>query len=366
MPGHDIIVIGASAGGVEALAQLVRGLPPDLPAAVFVVLHISPDGTSVLPNILNRCGPLPAAHPEDNQAIQHGRIYVAPPNKHLLVKNGHIRLTRGPRENRNRPAVDPLFRTAARWYGPRVVGVVLSGMLDDGTAGLLAIKSRGGTAIVQDPGEAFYAGMPRNAIENVPVDRVLWVFDMAPALVELARQPVFEEGAAPVSEELEIESDIAEFEMATYEQEPKIGTPSAFSCPECHGALWEIRDGELARYRCRTGHAFSPDSLAAAQAEALEEALWTALRALEESAALSRRLRERMAQHGRPRAAARFEDQARTAEERAEVIRQVLLKSDVAGTVEPSDAAVAGTAEDPKSGQSPPPPPGGAAQQGQS
>src|SRR5438046_2361834 len=154
MQARDIIVIGASAGGVEALVELVRLLPPDLPAAVFVVLHVPPQSTSVLPSILNRARTLPAVHPHDGQATQHGRIYVAPPDHHMLIKDGTIRLTRGPRENRNRPAADALFRTAARDYGPRVTGVVLSGALDDGTAGLSAIKSRGGLAVVQDPAEA--------------------------------------------------------------------------------------------------------------------------------------------------------------------------------------------------------------------
>ena len=170
MAGHDIIVIGASAGGVEALGQLIPLLPPDLPAAVFIVLHISSQGTSVLPNILNRAiakrqknSTLKAVHPQDGEPIVHGQIYVAPPDCHLLVKDGYIRLARGPKENSNRPAVDPLFRTAARAYGRRVVGVVLSGSLDDGTAGLMAVKQRGGVAIVQKPEEALYSGMPDNA-----------------------------------------------------------------------------------------------------------------------------------------------------------------------------------------------------------
>ena len=173
MSGHDMITIGASAGGVEALTELVRGLPVDLPASVFVSLHVPPHGTSMLPQILSRRGPLPAHHARDGEPIEPGRIYVAPPDLHLLIHQGVVRLSRGPRENGFRPAIDPLFRTAARWHGPRVVGVILSGTLDDGTAGLLAIKERGGFAVVQDPDDALFPGMPRNAMDVVHVDHVL-------------------------------------------------------------------------------------------------------------------------------------------------------------------------------------------------
>src|SRR5438067_12132886 len=182
MPGHDTIVIGASAGGVDALQQLVAGLPADLPAAVFVVLHISPHGPSVLPRILSRAGPLRAAHPKDREAIRPGRVYVAPPDYHLLVSNGRVRVTRGPRENGHRPAVDALFRPAARSRGPRVVGAVLSGVLDDGTAGLLAVKQAGGLAVVQNPADALYSGMPQSALDNVAVDYTLPVADIPAVL----------------------------------------------------------------------------------------------------------------------------------------------------------------------------------------
>lgn len=325
MPGHDIIVLGASAGGVEALTQLVKALPPDLPAAIFVVIHFPAHSTSVMPSILNRCGSLKACHPSDGEAIQHGRIYVAPPNYHLLVKRGYIHLARGPRENGHRPAIDPLFRTAAQFYGRRVVGVVLSGNLDDGTAGLAAVKQRGGVAVVQDPNDALFAGMPRSAIENVEVDYILPLSAIAPTLVSLAQEPVEEEGEDSVTDEIEIESEIAELDMAALHKDDRPGTPSGFGCPDCGGTLWELRDGQLIRFRCRTGHAFSAETLLAEQSEALETALWNAFRALEERAALSRRMHQGARDRNQTRSAARFEEQAHQAQHNATVIRQLLL-----------------------------------------
>jgi two-component system, chemotaxis family, protein-glutamate methylesterase/glutaminase len=324
MAGHDIIVIGASAGGVEALSQLVRGLPGDLAAAVFVVLHVPAHGTSVLPSILSRNGPLPARHPDDGEPIEHGKIYVAPPDSHLLIRRGQVRLSRGPRENGHRPSVDPLFRTAARSYGRRVVGVVLSGSLDDGTAGLSAVKQRGGKAIVQDPDDALYPGMPRSALESVDVDHRLPVSQIAPILVGLADEPV-EEGAEPVPDDMDIESEMAAFELDALQNDQRPGTPSAFACPDCAGVLWELQDGELIRFRCRVGHAWTANSLLAQQSEGIETALWTALRALEERAALSNRIAERMHRRGNDRTALRFEEQAHEARQRAAILREVLI-----------------------------------------
>lgn len=330
MFGHDIIVIGASAGGVEALCQLVHDFPPDLPAAIFVVLHISPQGTSVLPNILNRCrqkrykdGSLPAAHAKNGEAIEHGRIYVAPPNQHLLLKDGYIRLARGPKENSHRPAVDPLFRTAAQIYGHRVVGVVLSGTLDDGTAGLVAVKEQGGMAVVQNPNEALHSGMPSSAIENVDVDHILQVSEIAPVLVDLAYKPV--QGVEDVSRNMKMESDMAELELTAMQSSDRPGTPSPFACPECAGVLWELNEGGVLRFRCRTGHAYSVGSLLSEQSEALEAALWTALRALEEKASLVERMATRARDRNQPFSAKRFEEQAQDMQQRAVLVRQLLL-----------------------------------------
>ncbi len=333
MPGHDIIVVGASAGGVEALCQLVPLLPPDLPAAVFIVLHIPSQGTSVLPQILNRAiakrqknSTLKAVHPQDGEEIVHGRIYVAPSDRHLLVKDGYIRLARGPRENCNRPAVDPLFRTAARAYGRRVVGIILSGTLDDGTAGLVTVKRRGGVAIVQKPESALYSGMPDNAIENVEVDHILPVAEIAAMLTLLADRPVEENEEDAVSSDLEIESDMAELELGAMQNSNRPGTPSPFGCPDCGGVLWELEQEKLTHFRCRTGHAYSVHSLLAAQTHAQEEAMWNALRALEEKAALTKRMAKQANDRSQLYSAQRFEEQANVAHERAAILRELLLK----------------------------------------
>lgn len=327
--GHDIIVVGASAGGVEVLSQLVRGLPANLPAAIFVVLHISPNGPSVLPNILNRRSALNALHPKDGDPILHGRIYVAPPDRHLLVKRGHIQVAHGPKENRHRPAIDPLFRTAARAYGARVVGIVLSGALDDGTAGLMAIKNKGGVAIAQDPEEALYDSMPRSAIENVKVDCILPVSEMPPVLVRLANELVEEielqEENNGSDRELDMESGMAELDIGAMQSGNRPGKPSGYSCPECGGVLWELHDDNLLRFRCRVGHAYSAESLLDNQNEVLEEALWSALRGLKERGVLAQRMAKRSREQGHNLTAQRFEAQAEEAEQHAEVIRQVLL-----------------------------------------
>lgn len=331
MAKRDIVVIGASAGGVEALKEFTARLPSDFPGAVFVVLHVPSHGTSVLPRILSRSGPLPAIHPQDGQIIHHGQIYVGPPDYHLLLKRGYVTLAHGPRENGHRPAIDPLFRAAARTYGARVIGVVLSGVLDDGTAGLLAIKSRGGIAVVQDPGDALYSGMPRSAIENVDVDHVVPIIALAELLTQLVQEDVTEE-ERPVSEEMENEVDILELNKPTLEDENKFGIPSVFACPECGGTLWEVEEGDLIRFRCRVGHAYSAQSLLAHQEEGLEEAFWIALRALEESASLSQRLAERARSRGHATSAVRFEEQERDARARADIIRKVLLDGNPANT----------------------------------
>lgn len=334
MVGHDIIVVGASAGGVEALTKLVRDLPASLPAAIFIVLHLPTTAMSAMPQILHRAGVLKVAEPKDKQVIEYGYIYVAPPNYHLLVKRGYIRLSQGPKENSHRPAVDPLFRTAARAYGRRVVGVILSGTLDDGSAGLVAVKSRGGVAVVQHPEDALFSGMPQNAIQHVEnVDYVVPLSEIAGVLVQLAGEAVSGGQDEPVSEEIEMECDAAEFDMQIIGSDENPGVPSNLACPTCGGTLWEQNNGNLLRFRCRVGHAWSEDSLQAEQAEALEEALWTALRALEESASLSRRMAKRARERNQERMALNYETQAQETHERATLIRDVLLKNKGNGPV---------------------------------
>ena len=337
MPGHDIIVIGASAGGVEALMTVVRDLPADLPAAVFVVLHIPAQGPSFLPGILSRSGPLVATHPEDKEKIEYGHIYVAPPDLHLLVEHGYVRVTHGPKENRHRPAVDPFFRSAARAYGPRVVGVILTGALDDGTAGLLAVKRRNGIAIVQDPSTALYPSMSRSALEHVNVDYSVPLSEIGHLLNRLAHLQAQEEGAYPVSEDMDIETKLAEMDMDLLNSDTRAGKPSAYSCPDCGGVLWELQDGELIRFRCRVGHAYSIDTVLAAQSEQVEEALWGALKSLEESSSLSRRMLSKARENGQIWLARNLSDKLQETEHNATVIKQLLTKSVTSTTVDEAD-----------------------------
>src|SRR5688500_1848566 len=324
-----IIVIGGSAGGVEALMRIARQLPRDLPAAVFVALHFPVYSTSMLPRILERAGDLPAAHATDGALIEPGRIFVAPPDRHLIVLRQSVHVVRGPRENGHRPAIDPMFRSAAIAHGNRVVGVVITGNLDDGTAGLLAIKRRGGIAIVQNPTEALLPSLPASALEHVDVDFVLplsAIGDQLRALAEEIGRRTDGDVEVHMDDDALRETMYAELNLQVVEdsdQHP--GHPSPFGCPDCGGVLWEIDDGEFVRYRCRVGHAWSGDALLGSQAEQLDQALWTALRALEENAALTESLAARARKRGNEQLVARYERDARSARDRARVIRDALL-----------------------------------------
>jgi two-component system chemotaxis response regulator CheB len=335
LAGHDIVVIGASSGGVEALRNLIGGLPEDLPAAVFVVVHFPEGAPSVLPHILNRAGPLKAGHPDDGEPIKKGRIYVALPDFHLLMERGRVCLGHGPKENRHRPAADSLFRSAAVAYGPRVVGVVLTGAQDDGSAGLRAIKRRGGVAVVQDPEDALFPGMPESALRYVAVDHCLPLDEIPPLLDRITRQEAKEEGAYPVPDDIEIESKIAGLDPTAIASDDRPGELSAFSCPECSGPLYEIQDGQLVRFRCRVGHAYTADGMLDGKTEALENALYVAFNTLEESAAMAERLAARSREQQNDHAARRFEERARDSRRRAAVIRHVLTEG---ATDVPADA----------------------------
>ena len=333
MATRDIVVVGASAGGVEPLRTMARELAEDLPAAVFVVLHVAADQPSALAQVLDRAGPLPALAPEDGTPIETGRIYVAPPDRHLMLEPGQVRVFQGPKENRHRPSVDVLFRSAARTYGPRVVGVVLSGSLDDGTAGLIAVKVRGGLTIVQDPAEAFCADMPRNAMRYLEVDHIVPAAALGNLVSRLVLESVDVEAAPPPPAEMIQETRIARMDREALDTEDKPGVQSIVACPDCRGVLWEIQEGDLLRFRCRTGHAYSPETLIDAQREGVETALWEALRATEERVSLRRRLVQQAKERRLDSLVIHFEDQAREAEKTAESLRNLLLKHSTAQTI---------------------------------
>jgi two-component system, chemotaxis family, protein-glutamate methylesterase/glutaminase len=328
MPNRDIIVIGTSAGGVEALTQLVKRLPADLPAAIFVAIHFPAQSTSVLPAILTRLGSLPAIHPNDQDPIRSSVIYIAPPDYHLLLLPRQIRLSRGPRENGHRPAIDTMFRSAARTHGKRVIGVILTGALDDGTAGLSVIKARGGVALVQDPEEALFDSMPLSAIANVAVDQVLPLAQLAATLVQLVKECAEnppKEQAMP--DEIANEAEIVAQDKAALEQGERPGSASILTCPECGGVLWELNNSNLLRYRCHVGHAYSIDSLLSEQANFVESALWAANRALEEKAALCRRMAAQARQQDRPLSEAQFLRRAEETKQQAAILRQIALQT---------------------------------------
>jgi two-component system, chemotaxis family, protein-glutamate methylesterase/glutaminase len=322
---RDVVVIGASAGGVQALATLVSALPPDFPAAVLVVLHTAPTSRGALASILDRSGPLPARPASEGEAIVPGCILVAPPDRHLVVVHDHVTLSRGPRENGHRPAVDVLFRSAARALAGRVVAVVLSGTLDDGAAGSVAVHQRGGRVVVQDPETAAYPGMPLATVHaDGPAD-VLPLEEIAELLCEAVREEVPDRvPAAPGLMSAEV---VIGMDPRAPGSPDRPGEPSGFSCPECNGVLFEIDDGPLRRFRCRVGHAWSLDSLEAQQALQIESALWMALQALEERAALADRLMQSAQVRGHRLTEHTFAQRASEARESALVVRELIAQA---------------------------------------
>jgi two-component system chemotaxis response regulator CheB len=317
---HHLVVVGASAGGIEALRSLVGALPEDFPAAILVVVHLAPAGTSVLPQILTRAGTLQATAAVDGEPIEGGHIYVAPPDCHLLVEDGKVRVTRGPTVNGHRPAVDPLFRSAAASWGDEVAGVVLSGVLDDGTAGLAAIKAAGGLTLVQDPAEALYSGMPDSAIAFVQPDMIASAAELGRALAAAADEPPPD----PPADHETNGNTFIEVDRGATEEPYENAAPTGLSCPYCNGGIWLTREHGVDVFRCRVGHEFSPEALHVEQSGQVEQALWTALRALEEHAAMSRRIAQRMTRGGHRASAARFARRADQTVQQATIIRRVL------------------------------------------
>src|SRR5262245_30280615 len=311
-----VIGIAASAGGVEALRRVVADLPAALPAAICVVLHIPATGRSLLAPILDRDSALTAVVAENGQRLRAGVIYVAPADCHLLVRRHVIELSRGPKENGVRPAADPMFRSLARAWGAGAIGVVLSGALDDGSAGAVWLAEAGGVVVVQDPETAVVPGMPASAIAATRPDYTVPLERISGLLTRLARE------ASPAGEEEQMPTEPDPPEHLHDERRPA-GPPSGFTCPECSGALWELQDGGLTRYRCRVGHTYSEDAMVEAQGEAVEAALWTALEVLEERGELLQRIAGRMQQQ--PRSAGRFRDAAREVEDRASLLRRALI-----------------------------------------
>lgn len=324
-PDHrDVVAVGASAGGVEALRALVGGLPPDFPGAVLVVLHVPREGPSALAKILDRSGPLPATTAVDSERLRHGHVYVAPNDHHLIVLDDHIRITRGPAENGHRPAIDPLFRSVARAFGPRAVGVVLSGARDDGAAGLATIASRGGITVVQDPLDALYPWMPQAAIQRVAVDHIAPAAKIGGILTGITAMDLPDR--CEDTHDAMLDAEVAMSGLAAVTSDELATLPAGYGCPSCGGSLFEIEQaGTVPRYRCRVGHAWSPESLLDEQALVLEGALWMALRALEEKSALSRR----MAVSGlrrESRTGSRFRDLAEEAETAGATIRRLIAR----------------------------------------
>jgi two-component system chemotaxis response regulator CheB len=279
--GRNIIVIGTSAGGLEALDRLIAQLPTDIPAAIFIVQHLAPEGTGeALLHRLGRYAAFQCKLATNGERFRAGRIYIAPPDNHLLLKDDQVLVTKGARENRSRPGIDPLFRSAAVAHGPHVIGVVLTGMLDDGTAGLTAIKKCGGVTVVQDPAEATYSAMPQSALANLRVDHCVRLAEMGPLLDRLSREPPGER--KPIPQDVKTEAAIAERVLSDISAVDGLGDHVPYNCPNCGGTLWEMRARNHPRFRCHTGHSFTNASLLLSQTEKIEETLWTSLRMFEE------------------------------------------------------------------------------------
>lgn len=325
---RDLVVIGGSAGALEPLSNVLQGLGSDFDGAILVALHTSADSSGALPEILSRATSLPVAYARDGETIERGRVYLAPPDHHLRVQVGRVSVMQGPRENGFRPAIDPLFRSAALNYGSRVIGIVLSGAMDDGTFGLSAIKEAGGLAIVQHPYEATTPSMPLSAIQNVEVDYIVRAREITQILhreISSEEEPIA--GLTPSAQAVPDETELRDVALnGTNPDELSItqGPPSIYSCPECGGALWEVHQGKNFRFRCHTGHGFTAESLLSEQKARLEHALWTAVRVLQERSALHRQLAHRSELRGMETAVQQFTERATLELQQAGLLRDFL------------------------------------------
>ncbi len=326
MSHHDIVAIGASAGGIDALFFLAGSLPQDFPASILVTLHLPEGHRSELDKLLSRVGPMRAAFAADGEEIAPGRIYLAPPERHLLLFGRRLTLGVGPRENHARPAIDPMFRSVAICCGPRAIGVVLTGDMQDGASGLWALRGCGGIAVAQDPADAASPAMPRAAISHAQPQHVAPLKEIPPLIEKLARQPAGP--PQPCPDRLRLEVEIARSGRATMNELDGVGRRSLFSCPDCGGVLWELDEGALGRYRCHEGHAYACEAMAVAYDERLRQALASALRALQERIALARRLEHQAAQHGRNLSAESWARKAEEFERQAATIEAAVREAD--------------------------------------
>ena len=321
-PGRDIvIVVAASAGGLAPLRQLLAALPADLPASVLAVLHIPPTGGQALPRILDRSGPLPAAGAMDGEKLAPGRVYVAPPDRHLLVVNGAIRLSRGPRQNGVRPAADPMFRSAALYAGPRTIAVVLSGTLDDAALGCATVERRGGRVAVQDPSQASYPGMPESALAATRHAVARPVSELGGLVIRLVAEAPEWPGDDPAPE---LQAEVSRLLNGDLEVDMSARPYSGFICPDCGGPLYHAEKDDAWTYHCMVGHSWSPQSLYDEHSVAVERAMWLAIRSLDERARLTRRLAQESGERGRRVSAARFHRSAEEAYRAAEQIRRIV------------------------------------------
>jgi len=330
MPQRDVVVIGGSAGSIQPLTTIVKQLPGNLAASVLVVVHTRATSDGVLPDILQRVGELNVAFARHEEVLAPARVYVAPPDFHLIVTTAGLQLVHGPRENGFRPAIDPLFRTAARELGPRVIGVILSGALSDGTYGLSLVKQHGGVAIVQDPAEADVDSMPTKALGAVDVDYILPAAEIATAVARLSEERPARrvmDGEQPMARSEDLEPQLPAEETRVSEMEDRFGAASSLTCPDCGGALWEVQEGRVLRYQCHVGHQYAPDVLETEQRDAVDSALWSAVRVLEEHAELKMRMAKRAADNGLETVSDGFAEGARDAHTHAQQIRSLLFTS---------------------------------------